>query len=1075
MLNDRAVRLATAFLAAALLSIPGVGARAQVTPQPPLYEPGVAPDGSEIAFVTGGDIWTVPAAGGDARLLVTHSATESRPLYSPDGRRLAFGSERDGSLDIWILDLDGGGLTRLTRDSGSEYLEGWSPDGAWIYFSSSAEDVGGRRDVFRVRATGGTPMAVAADRYEGEFFAAPGPDGVLALSTRGNMASSQWWRNGHAHIDESEIWLVREGATPSYTSFTTGGKNVWPMWSADGSTLYWISDRSGAENLWSAPRDGGEPRRLTDFDRGRVLWPSMAARVPVVAFERDFGIWTWDARSGEAREVPVTLRGVTEAPRPQTEERDDDVGDLALSPDGEKVAFVTRGEVFAAPAEEGGDAVRLTHTPEAEEDVLWTPDSRRIVYLSRRDGAPNLFLYDFASRGERRLTEGDVSKASPALSPDGERLAYYRGHDELRVLELGGGGSDRLVVRAPGLRGEPVWSPDGRWLAFSGQATDMFPNVHVVEASGGEARPVSFLPHGNFGSIRWTPDGRSILFTTSQRTEEGMLVRVDLRPEVPVFFQEDDFWNLFRDEEPGRREGGADEAREADRGGDEDADTADVRVEIDFGDIRQRSTVVPTGLDVRSITLSPDGETAVLVGSEGPGSRLYSWSLDPKDPGNRRELASSAGSDLQFTADGHRLFYVRGGQIRVLDLRSRDESTVDVTAEVEVDFGADRVAAFEQAWYELRDGFFDPDMHGADWDAVRRTFEPRVAAARTPDELSRLVNLMLGELNASHLGHRGGRGGGGGAPATGELGVRFDRLAYEEDGVFRVTEVLPLGPADVSDSVHVGDRLVSVDGVELDGSTDLAGLLEGTVDEKVVLEVVGPTGGPARTVELKPVSGGQAGRLRYRAWVESRRAYVDSVSGGRLGYVHIPDMGTSSLNQLYLDLDARNQAREGVVVDIRDNNGGFVNVYAIDVFTRRNYFTMRNRGGLPMPSRFQLGQRALLTPTVLVTNQQTLSDGEDFTEGYRTLGLGPVVGEPTAGWIIYTGSVGLVDGTSIRMPRTEIRGSDGEVMEMNPRPVDVEVMAPAGEWYAGTDVQLDAAVRALLDRLDRRTTDGGGR
>ncbi|HZD05685.1 MAG TPA: S41 family peptidase, partial [Longimicrobiales bacterium] len=482
------------------------------------------------------------------------------------------------------------------------------------------------------------------------------------------------------------------------------------------------------------------------------------------------------------------------------------------------------------------------------------------------------------------------------------------------------------------------------------------------------------------------------------------------------------------------------------------------------------------GLDVRSITVSPDGKTAVLVGSEGGGSRLYSWSLDPKDPGNRRELAASAGSDVQFTSDGRRLFYVRAGRIRVLDLKSRNDSTVDVTARVDVDFEADKGAAFEQAWYELRDGFFDPDMHGADWDGVRRTFEPRIAAARTPDELSRLVNLMLGELNASHLGHRGGRGGGeDDPPATGELGLRFDRLAYEEDGVFRVAEVLPLGPADVSDSVHVGDRLVSVDGVDLDGSSDLAALLEGTVGRKVTLGVTDPDGRTERSVGLKPIGRSQAGQLRYRAWVESRRAYVDSASGGRLGYVHIPDMGTRSLDQLYLDLDARNQEREGVVVDVRDNNGGFVNVYAIDVFTRPNYFTMRNRGGLPMPSRFQLGQRALLTPTVLVTNQHTLSDGEDFTEGYRTLGLGPVVGEPTAGWIIYTGSVGLVDGTSIRMPRTEIRGSDGEVMEMNPRPVDVEVVAPAGEWYAGTDVQLDAAVRTLLDRLDRRATDGGSR
>ncbi|HSR41072.1 MAG TPA: hypothetical protein VLL48_02845, partial [Longimicrobiales bacterium] len=422
--------------ALALAAVPPVGLEAQASASPALYEPGISPDGSEIAFVSGGDVWTVPSSGGDARLLVSHSATESRPLWAPDGDRLAFNSERDGSLDVYVLELSDGSVSRITRNSGSEYLEGWSRDGAWIYLSSSDEDVAGRRDVFRVRATGGTPMAVAGDRYEGEFFAAPGPDGLLAVSTRGNMASGQWWRNGHAHIDMAEIWLVEEGPTPRYRSFATGGKNSWPMWLPDGSGLVWVSDRSGAENLWTAPREGGDARRVTGFEDGRVLWPSMAASVPVVAFERDFGIWTWDARSGDARPVTIRLRGVTETPRPRTEERDDDVDDLAVSRDGEKVAFVTRGEVFAASTEEGGDAVRITRTPEAEEDVLWTADSRGLVYVSRRDGAPNLFHYDFVTREERPLTEGDVSTESPVLSPDGSRVAYLRGHDELRAVEL---------------------------------------------------------------------------------------------------------------------------------------------------------------------------------------------------------------------------------------------------------------------------------------------------------------------------------------------------------------------------------------------------------------------------------------------------------------------------------------------------------------------------------------------------------------------------------------------------------------------------------------------------------------
>jgi C-terminal processing protease CtpA/Prc len=205
--------------------------------------------------------------------------------------------------------------------------------------------------------------------------------------------------------------------------------------------------------------------------------------------------------------------------------------------------------------------------------------------------------------------------------------------------------------------------------------------------------------------------------------------------------------------------------------------------------------------------------------------------------------------------------------------------------------------------------------------------------------------------------------------------------------------------------------------------------------------------------------------LLYREWVEDKRAYVAKVSGGRLGYVHMFDMGAGSLAQLYVDLDAENHGREGVVVDVRHNNGGFVNAYAIDVFARRPYMTMTPRGGTESPARTVLGQRALEAPTALVTDQHSLSDAEDFTEGYRTLKLGPVVGEPTAGWIIYTSNVNLIDGSSLRIPSTVIRGSDGKVMEMNPRPVDVLVERPVGESYTGKDSQLDAAVRELLKKL----------
>jgi tricorn protease len=326
----------------------------------------------------------------------------------------------------------------------------------------------------------------------------------------------------------------------------------------------------------------------------------------------------------------------------------------------------------------------------------------------------------------------------------------------------------------------------------------------------------------------------------------------------------------------------------------------------------------------------------------------------------------------------------------------------------------------------------------------------------------RLVNLMVGELNASHLGISGPPAPGA-TGVTGRLGLTFERAEYEQSGRFKVTSVTALGPAAVTRSIKAGDYLLAIDGQPVGAGTNLDERLAHKVGRRVALTIaVSADGTGKREVAVRPATQATEKGLLYREWVEQNRAYVDKASGGRLGYVHMIDMGAPSLAQLYVDLDADNQSRDGVVVDVRNNNGGFVNVYAIDVLARRGYLTMTQRGLPPAPARAALGQRALESPTVLVTNQHSLSDAEDFTEGYRSLGLGKVVGEPTAGWIIFTWNIRLIDGSSYRLPRTLITTADGKPMEMHPRPVDVAATRAIGEGLAGKDSQLDAAVAELL-------------
>ncbi len=1038
------------------------------TPRLSFYEPGISPDGRTIAFVHGGDIWTVDATGGEARLLIAHEEEESRPLFSPDGEHLAFESYRDGTSHLYVYDFATGETRQVTFLSASAELSAWSPDGEWLWFSSNSHDISGMADVFRVRASGGTPMPVIADRYAGDFRATESSDGRLAFAARGRMAYSQWWRNGHSHMDESEIWVAdTSGQTPQFTRTSAGGKNQWPIW-LDADRIAFVSDRDGSENLWSV-EPGGEPRRHTDFEDGRLLWPSYAPGSGVVAFERDFRIWTHDVASGRTTPLEIRPVGAVQSARTEPSTRSSFSG-FAISPDGEKVVVSTRGELFAGAAGEGESGnltTRITHTPAPEGEVVWASDSHRIAYTSTRNGRRHLFHYDFRTGDERQLTDSDLSDQAPAWDPEGERIAFVRNGAELRVLEVGSG--DEQVV-ASGLIGfgsarvftPPVWSPDGRWLAYLATPDGEFWNVHVVPADGSaDARPVSFLANTFGGSIAWAPDGRSIFYATSQRTEDTRVVRIDLVPRTPSF-RETALRELFEMDPP---EGG--QSEEDDEDAEPGAEDEVPEVRIDFDGIRRRYSLLPISLSVGDLAVSPDGKTLVVSGSAAGRPNLFAYNLDPlSDESGLKQITNDSGfkGSLQF-AKADRVWFLQGGRVRSISVDGNGARSVSLQAEMEIDFHTEKNEVFLENWSALNEGFYDENHHGADWPAVGAVHRDIVAGARNRQEMRRALLLMTGELNASHLGVSGSE-----APSTpqvGRLGLRFDRAQVEASGRFVVAERIDLGPAHVSGQIEVGDRLVSVNGIELDRATNLNRLLRGTIGERV--EVGVERGGEEHTAIVRPISVGAEKGLLYEQWVDSRRAYVAEVSGGRLGYVHIPDMGSGSLQGLYLDLDQENRSREGAVVDVRNNNGGFVNAYALDVFTRRSFMTMQPRGGAEASSRHQLGQRAYLDPVILVTNQNTLSDGEDFTEGWRQLGIGEVVGEPTASWIIYTSNTALFDGTFIRLPFIGIRGAAGDNMELSPRPVDVEVERPAGEWYSGRDAQLDVAVERLLARID-----GGG-
>ena len=874
-------------------------------------------------------------------------------------------------------------------------------------------------------------------------------------------------------------------------------------------------------------------------------------------------MWTIDLNGGEPHPLTVRLRGAVAGPELQHTVATKDASDLAVSPDGRKVALVVRGQIFAAAANGGrtadGSAVRVTHTDAVEAGPAWAHDNRRLVYTSTRDGPRHLYLYDFAAGTETRLTDTPGNDSRPLFSPDDAQLAFVRDGVELRALRLRPTLRQRVAAlaakfAAPSpaasqpatqpattepatsrpatpatastrpaerllathvLLGRPpldddgaiAWSPAGDYLAYATPGPTGFRNVHLVPAAGGPERQISFLANAGGGTIAWAPDGSAVYFNSGQRTEDYTAARVDLVPRTPTF-RTNQFRDLFRQrpdrptEPPTPQQTPTGDTAVVAMGADADAvpatdpappsrvavpATRPARTDVAFDGIDQRLNLLPVGLDVHDLAVSPDGKTLGLIAASGGHENVYAYPVDPlAEKPVARQLTSTAGgkSRLQFVGD--RLYFLEDG--RVMSVATGGDPTPDappagprnasgptgaaatpgvarespMALELDVDFRRDRAVVFDQAWRALDENFHDPHFNGVDWDAARAAALPKVLGAKNPGELRRAMLLMIGELNASHSGVSAPPDAGNGtadAQPIGVLGVDFDAAAYDATGRPTIAAVLPFGPADLA-KLKPGTVVRAVDGQSADRPANLDQLLDGKAGREVVLTVEDAAG--RRDVRLKPAGGATERTLRYRAWVEANRQYVLARSGGRLGYVHLSDMSKQALARLANDLDERNFGRAGVVVDVRNNSGGFVNGYAIDVLARRNYVSLVTRGGPVVAGRAQLGQRYLGLPTALVTNRMTLSDGEDFTEGYRANRLGPVVGEPTAGWIIFTRGTTLLDGTRLRLPSETVLDAQGRPLEMHLRPVDVPAARPFGESAPGRDTQLDAAVAALL-------------
>lgn len=1077
------MKKALLLLVAVSLAVGAVVASADEA-KPYYRQPAISPDGGTIAFVHADDIYTVDANGGVAKLIVSNPAADTNPRFSPDGTCLAFTSYRTGGGDVYLINLTTGELKRLTWHDGTDQVEGWSPDSKWVYFSSSRHEIRGS-DIYRVSIDSGMPVPVAREAYEQEYNVAVSPDGnTIAFNT--NDRVRQWWRKGPVSNDATQIWLKStDPAATDYRKFTEySGKDSWPMWAPDGNGLYFVSNegQTNAEENIFYKSISGDRRKITGFTSGRVLWPDIAHNSGDIVFEREFGIWLLPA-GGQAHAVEITT--ITDEKSNPIENRtfSSQVTEYQLSPDNKKVAFIIHGEVFVAPAEKGDEdpvptAYRVTHTAASEQGLAWDKDSNRLIYSSYRFGNPDLFIFDFITRTEKRLTDTPEVEGVPLLSPDGKWAAYYRGMNEIRLINMEDL-SDKLF--ASGFFFSEVvfnfssmaWSPDSKWLAYVDQDDNFFKNIYAKRIEG-DTNPVQItdLPNINNSGPFWSADGRFMVFTTAQDRQDNEIWRVDLVP-LDQEFQEDKFDELFvqpglKDEKGNKQ----DDNKQDEKGKDSAAKKEEkkVTVEIQPEGIRDRLSQLASFADNSfAVGLTPDDKQVLFINNSVGRTSLWSVNADPTEFSNAKQLRQAPNGgigNIQFAKDKKTFWFIEGSSIKNMPINGGNAKPYALSAEMEVDFHKENVQAFREAWVILRDNFYDGTFNGQDWNQVYDHFLPYIKGARSDLELSTIMNLMLGDLNASHSGVYGGDTGGTNTP-VGDLGITFDPKEYVASGRFKIEDIVPDGAvAREKGDIKVGDYLLSIDGFDLTGKSNINQLLERTLGKRVKLGYAANPDGERKELSVKPISNGRTSNLRYLRWVEENRKYVDKISDGRLGYLHIAAMGYGDLQKFKLDLSAQTRQREGVVIDIRYNNGGYVAPFVLDVLHRRttlyNYFRDKSFG----TSANTAGNRVYDKPTILVQNERSLSNAEMFAEGYRQLGLGKIVGSASNGWVIWTWGTGLINDMLLRLPRMKVTTLEGQDLDDAPRMPDVFIERPIGEGLTGKDSQLDVAVQELLHQID---------
>jgi tricorn protease len=1017
--------------------------------------PAISPDGTVVAFSYMGDIWVVSSEGGKATRLTDHTAYDGEPVWSPDGKWLAFTSNRNGNNDVFIMNAQGGIPRQLTFHSGNDVATDFSPDGKWVILTSSRSS---SSSIFKIGVDGGNALPLLDTYWSWPYQARISPDGSSVLFSLG-MENGYLWRRGYQGSNTAKIWIKGVSETKARMVFGDEHNCFWPGWGEDGRKIYFVSDRqNGNKNIWSVAPDGSGLKAITTFPQEDVKWMSVARHAPLAAYEREFGLWITDLDTGKSRRIQI------EAPSETKENRfffvnNAPVSEYRLSPDGKKIAAVVRGDIFVLSTE-GEYARNITETPWRESGIDWDKDSKNIVYISDTDANPDLYIVSaLGDEAPKRLTDSDDDELLPRFSPDGKTIAFYRGKRQLRLINPDGTG-DRLVIESDfggRFADDYAWSPDSQYIAIVPQKNGNS-DIFAVEVQSGKQYPLTNTAYNENGPL-WSSDGKFLLFASNRYghsfpefTGKWDIYQVRFEPKKPEF-EENEFEKLFKTEEKEDQEKPKEKKEEKEK----------VEVKLDLRDLdRQTETVTDTTGDENAFILSPADNETVYFRSDMDGKvHLWTTSLKEKEREKYEPFLPQIEypGSLQFDTEGKYLYYLSRGRIGRIDVKGKKSKSISFDTKIRIDKVADYEQALGELYYTLQHYYYDPALHHVDWKALYDHFRPVLQQVREDVDFYDYANEMIGYLNSSHTGIRGPGGRRTESPSA-HVGAKWEFTANK----VILKRIIKDGPLyDQKGDIAAGDELTAVNGKPVEVTKNIWTYFNGLLDKRVTLSFMSGKLKKTVDVSVKPISSGQENRLLLEEWIASRREIVKQKTGDKAAYIYMRAMGGGDLRRFLKELERDAVPREGLILDLRYNFGGNVHDRVLQALMKPVYAKWRMRGLSETPqSTFGVTGK----PVVLLVNEVTLSDGEMTANGFKTLKRGPIVGNKTYGWLIFTTGVGLMNGGYFRLPFWGCYTLDGKDLETSGgvKP-DILIVNNLNDNLQGQDPQLERAVEKIMELI----------